>query len=217
MSRGKWLQFNDEQLRILLCIADNVPIPQDDLKELMHTAPGWKPRDYELLTQSDITKLTGIEKGNLSHSITELVARGILKQQDSRKSKRRGRPGRYLELASHYTIFYVCDELQYRMKGYGQERGELDSVIEKLYHELFQIPYDEETADSDNLENAVLGKYACALTKYAKLGDPSSASNSLKEVSYPMLQYWSWRMQHEAKKVPKLKCKCEGQMDVSFD
>lgn len=196
-----------------MCIADNEPISQDALNELMQAAPpGWEPSDYELLSQTAITKLTGIEKGNLSRNIAELIARGILKRQGSRKSRCAGRPAKYLILVSPYTILDLCDELEYRMSGYERERGDLQDFIDKQTRDWLRS--DDQWDVADGFTMTGIEENREAKTKLQKLYR-FAASNSLREVSYPMVQYWLWRLRQKVEKVPKQEIRCHGQMNVT--
>ena len=218
MPRVKHRRFTDEQLRVLLCIADNKPVSQDTIDFLQPIVPpDWKPRDNDRLTQKDLTAETGIEKGNLSHVVNELIADGYLVRQDSKESKRPGRPGEYLDLASPYVILDLRDELEYRMNAYEREKGELLDLID---NELIAC---QECAcpggwDEDKSERH-FERYENALAKLKDSGlDSSGVTCSLKVVSYPMVRYWLWRMRQKAENVPVVKgIVCNTQFDGPFD
>ncbi len=217
MSRSNYRRFNDSQLRVLLCIAVNKPISQDAVNFLQPIVPpGWKPRDYDRLTQTDLTVLTDIEKGNLSNNIKELVAGGYLMRQGSKGSKRSGRPGEYLDLASTYVILDLRDELEYRMSVYEEERIKLQRFVDTKWNDMLSFDPDAGEAESDEFDRG-LEEYSEAQARLGKLY-PWSVSTSLKEVSYPMVNHWLWRMRQEAENVPVVKgIVCNSQFDGPFD
>jgi len=194
MSRSKRLHYNDEQLRVLLCIA------------------GYGP-----LSRTDLSKATGIEKGNLSRVVNELLSGRIIKPREGPETtgRSRGRPREYLALESPQIVQELCDELKFRKKLYELERARLD-----LYNnEKYWADWCEIAGDLDNNRRAAfLDKYRELKRKRLNLGaDDGSFSTkavwvevdgrrvivvrryngilySTREVSYQSVKYWLRRL-----------------------
>jgi len=195
MPRSKCLRYNDEQLRVLLCIA------------------GYGP-----LSQTDLSRATGIEKRNLPHVINDLRLHKVLKNYEVPQTcgKRRGRPKEYFSLNSPWLIQDICDELEYRKNQYEIEMKELESQINYEYwDEWSKIAND---ADKERKQR-FLDKYSEIMVERLNLGaNDGSISHraarievegqrtivwhpyngipsSLRVFSYQGIEYWLRRLQ----------------------
>lgn len=198
MPRSKCLHYNDEQLRILICIAGFGPFSRTDLSEV-----------------------TGIKHRNLAHAINDLLENGDLKpiEVPERISRNPGRQKEYLTLTSIWIVRRICDELEFRKNRLKAAMEELDSrIIEKNSTEgLAKLNENERKAFLDEWGEAMLKR----LSLGAEDGSYSSKAAwedvdgqrtivvqrydgvlySVREVSYLGVIYWLWRLQNPALRV----------------
>ena len=190
MPRSKSLTYNDEQLRILVCISLYGP----------HSL-------------TDLMLRTGMKRSNLSAEITNLLSRGVLKRDKLTqiRSRHPGRPREYLALVSSWTIQSVCDELEYRKYQHESEIKKLDSSI----NNEFWVDWDKIANDPNECKRKDFSdKYLNIMLERINLGgekgssapkatlqdidgeptiviDPSgNARNLPKEISYQGIKYW---------------------------
>lgn len=164
MSRSKCDRFNDEELRVLICVA------------------GFGP-----LSLTELSKMTGITMGNLSHAGERLVSKGFLKHLDGPETKMRGRPREYLSLASPWFTLYICDELEYRLTQYQIE-------LEKLKQRVNSSDY------ANWIENANALMYETGLRNDKQLRW-ECVIKSTKVISPPGVEYWLARLRSQKLKV----------------
>lgn len=171
MPRSKCLQYNDEQLRVLLCIAKFGP-----------------------LSQKEISRITGIDKRNLSAVTDELSSHKVIKLLELPKTmgKRRGRPMQYFTLNSPWMVQSICDELKYRKNQYEIEKKELNSRIGlQSWAEWYEI---SDNADEER-RNAFLDKYTKLLVDRINLGGDDgsiSAKAVISEVEGKPTIIWNY-------------------------
>lgn len=201
MARSKCLAYNDEQLRILLCIA------------------GYGP-----LSLTDLSIATGIKRGNLSTEIKNLLSHEVLKKDGApqMKSRRRGRPREYLALRSPWLIQDICDELEYRKYQYESEVRVLNSFINnKFWADWSKIANDSDEGKRQDF----LDKYSEIMRERINLGaeDGSFSAKAIwedidgqrtlvmqqydgvqystREISYQGIKYWLRRLQSPTLKI----------------
>lgn len=197
MPRSKCLKYNDEQLRILICIA------------------GFGP-----LSQTELSRATGIKKGNLSTTVKSLLSQGILIHKDLQETgKKRGRPKEYLALKSPCSIQEILDVLEYRKYQYEREMKKFDACFKEYWVEWAKI------ANDPSKHKDFLDKYGELMRERANLGaeDGSFSSKAvwvdvegehtlvvqnyngtdeaLKEISYQGTKYWLRLLQHPVRRI----------------
>jgi predicted transcriptional regulator len=198
MPRSKCLAYNDEELRILLCIA------------------GYGP-----LSTTDLSRATGIRMGNLSTEIKNLLSRDVLKKDSAQmKSRRRGRPRVYLALDSPWVMQTIRDELEYREKQYEIEMNQLDGVI----NNEFWVDWDRIASDKSKHQD-FLNEYGELVIRRLNLGAKADLfsnksirenvdgesilerqqrdgiRNSLRKISYPGIRFWLQVLQNPTLRV----------------
>jgi hypothetical protein len=175
MPRSKYYQFTDEELRVLISVANRGPLSQIELSEL-----------------------TGIKPGNLSHIIKKLNSKGSLAFHGSCKTRHVGRPSEKWDLGSPQIIHEICIELEYRKQCY---ESEIDKCLLYL-SEKSKVEYDK-VADDEEITNVFMNKkYVQILKKRLVLG--GGITDTLKIVSYPFVRYWLSKLREMAKEIPKM-------------
>jgi len=197
MPRSKCLKYNDEQLRILVCVAGFGPI-----------------------SQTELSKATGIKTGNLSTAVRSLLSQGILIHKDLQETgKKRGRPKKYLALKSPCSIQEILDVLEYRKYQYEIEMKKRDACFKEYWVEWAKI------ANDPSKHKDFLDKYGELMRERANLGaeDGSFSSkavwadvngnhtlvvqnydgtdHALKEISYQGIKYWQRLLQHPVRRI----------------
>jgi predicted transcriptional regulator/uncharacterized protein with HEPN domain len=197
MPRSKCLKYNDEQLRILVCIT------------------GFGP-----LAQKELSRTTGIKKGNLSTAVKSLLSQGILIHKNIQDTgKKRGRPMEYLALKSPFLIQEICDELEYRKNQHEIEMKEFDARFIEYWAEWSDIVGDpskyKDFADKYGeimRERAILGAEDGSFSMRAIWAEVEGqrtivvqkydgTDNALKEISYQGIKYWLRLLQHPVRRI----------------
>lgn len=132
-SKSEYLNFIDNELRVLIHIADCGP-----------------------LSRADLSTKTGIKKGNLTHIVDNLLSRSHLKRQNAPQTSEVGRPVKYLlDLAYPQKIYDIIIELEYR-KGYYVDG------INSRHRELHRMAYKEcpDDNEQEQLREIVLKRLA---------------------------------------------------------
>jgi hypothetical protein len=194
MPRSKCLAYNDEQLRILLCIA------------------GYGP-----LSLTDLVSTTGIKTSNLSTEINNLISTKILKKDKGPQNKRRGRPREYLALKSPWILLSICDELEYRKYQYESEMKKLNSRMNnEFWADWFEIANDPDEGKRQDFldkyneiirERINLGAEDGSFSAKADLADIDGQKiivwqqydgrlSSTKEISYQGIIFWLQLLQN---------------------
>lgn len=133
-SKSEYLNFIDNELRVLICITV-----------------------YGPLSRADLSTKTGIKKGNLTPIVDGLLSRCHLKEQNPPQTidKAAGRPTEdWLVLAYPQKIYDIIIELEYRKEYY---TGEIKLRQRELHAMAFREPEENER---ERLRKIVLKRLA---------------------------------------------------------
>lgn len=186
----KHKRFNDNELRLLLLLTDGKGHASHEIEKELDMDQGKLSRL--------VNKLEGM--GWINREVKTIYSKGSRSHKDE-----------YPFYIQQDKLSDLCSELQYRMNAYERERGELQDIINQEFDDW--MSNGNELQESDNFR-----QYKSAQTKLKDRSlDSTSITNSLKEVSYPVVRYWLWRMKQEVEKLPKLELPRHGQVNTTQD